>query len=604
MSALLASVRAQPTAVETLGRALAMGRVHHAYLFDGPDGVGKELTAFGLTQALVCERRGDRGPEACGECSACARAIPRAGETRRDRLPPHPDVMVLERGLYDPLTIGRRTPETQELSIDQVRTLVLARAAFGPYEGRARAFIVRRAEELSVSAANALLKTLEEPGPRTHFVLLSSYADGLLPTIRSRTQRVRFGALPDEVVASLLSNRGVPAARAAEVARLAGGSLSNALLLSDPETSSLREEFVSRALASLGTPNLGAALELAEEAKKGDKDVLLAHLRALAAALALQGTSAAGEAAVDRRAEKAAARHELALAAVEQNRCQCVVSARRRGNAPTHAIGLLRRLATRQDVVFASDQRGATPQEGLRRARHHDEARRSGPDVLCNGGTRPDVGGSFSNAGDANGETPRALVAHGGVLQSERGVRSESELALRERLQPDESVFSGPHEHRPIGARLGRDEERQDRLFFRKDQRPCQPRLVALDGSNDDVAEVTREGLERAQIRVICDFVAGRRVGGAPRTPAPESAPEPSADEDPRADDEDVDADAHRANPAETPLPSVGGANIACSARARAVTWSNGGAPSAAAGSVEVGTISPMTATASTSPMS
>ena len=101
-------------------------------------------------------------------------------------------------------TVGRRAPETQHLSIDQVRALVLARAAFPPLEGRAKVFIVRRAEELSSAAANALLKTLEEPGPRTHFVLLSAVADSLLPTIRSRTQRVRFGPLPDEVVAELL----------------------------------------------------------------------------------------------------------------------------------------------------------------------------------------------------------------------------------------------------------------------------------------------------------------------------------------------------------------------------------------------------------------
>ena len=70
-------------------------------------------------------------------------------------------------------------------------------------------FIVRRAEELSLAAANALLKTLEEPGPRTHFILLSAVADSLLPTIRSRTQRVRFGPLPDDVVTELLAAQGV-----------------------------------------------------------------------------------------------------------------------------------------------------------------------------------------------------------------------------------------------------------------------------------------------------------------------------------------------------------------------------------------------------------
>jgi DNA polymerase III subunit delta' len=311
MPALLATVLAQPTAVATLRRAIASGRTHHAYLFDGPDGVGKERTAFGLAQALVCERRVAGSADACGECSACARALPRDGERR----PLHPDVVVLERGLYDPAAIGRRSPEVQDISIDQVRTLVLARAAFAPYEGRAKVFIVRRAEELSVSAANALLKTLEEPGGRTQFVLLSSSGDALLPTIRSRTQRVRFGALPDDLVARLLSARGVDPERAADVARLAGGSMTAALALSDPEASAQREQFIARAVAALKARDLGPLLELAEDAKKGEKEALVMHLAALAGAFG--ATARATVADADRRAGVAAARYALAVAAVQ-----------------------------------------------------------------------------------------------------------------------------------------------------------------------------------------------------------------------------------------------------------------------------------------------
>jgi DNA polymerase-3 subunit delta' len=312
VASLLSTVQAQATAVETLRRALAAGRVHHAYLFDGPDGVGKERTAFGLAQALVCERRPEGASEACGECRACVRAVPRDGESR----PLHPDVVVLERGLYDPATIGRRTPETQEISIDQVRTLALARSSFAPHEGRAKVFIIRRAEELSISAANALLKTLEEPGARTHFVLLSATADALLPTIRSRTQRVRFGVLPDAVVAELLVARGLERGAADEIARLAGGSMATAVALGDPDASQRREDFVSRALASLESRDLGGALELAEDAKKGDKGTLVQQLEALATALAMRARATAGDR--DHRADSAAARHALALAAVQQ----------------------------------------------------------------------------------------------------------------------------------------------------------------------------------------------------------------------------------------------------------------------------------------------
>lgn len=307
---LLSTVRAQATAVDTLRRALAANRVHHAYLFDGPDGVGKERAALGLAQALVCERRAPGSADACGVCRACVRAVPRPGEGR----PLHPDVVVLERGLYDPAAIGRPSPETKDLSIHQVRALVLARASFPPLEGRAKVFIVRRAEELNLQAANALLKTLEEPGPSTHFVLLSAMADSLLPTIRSRTQRVRFGPLPDDVVAELLAAQGAP--NPAAIAALAGGSMAHAILLSDPEASARREEFVSLAMAALSARDLGAALELAEEAKKIGKEGFTAQLEALAAALAAMARAAASSA--ERTADVAAARHDLALAAARQ----------------------------------------------------------------------------------------------------------------------------------------------------------------------------------------------------------------------------------------------------------------------------------------------
>jgi DNA polymerase-3 subunit delta' len=308
MARVLDLVRAQDTAVDTLRRALAQGRVHHALLFDGPSGVGKELAAFGLAQSLVCERP-QAGNLACGECSACTRAVPREGASR----PIHPDVVMIERGLYEPAQIGRRSPESQEISIDQIRTLVLARAAFAPHEGRAKVFVVRRAEELSTSAANALLKTLEEPGHGTHFILLSSQADTLLPTIRSRTLRVRFGALPDALVAELLSRRGVDPAAAAAIAKLAGGSMSAAVELADEAASERRARFLSKVKTALAAGHLAPALELAEEAKK-DKASLEPALTALATELASEARQHAGE--PGRAADAAAARFGMVLAAL------------------------------------------------------------------------------------------------------------------------------------------------------------------------------------------------------------------------------------------------------------------------------------------------
>jgi DNA polymerase-3 subunit delta' len=307
---LLQTLLAQDTARATLERALARQRVHHAYLFDGPEGVGKERAALGLAQALVCERRAPDGGAACGQCSACQRVTVRGADAR----PLHPDVVLLERGLYLPEQIGRRTAETQDLSIDQVRTLVLARAAFAPHEGKARVFIVRRAEELSIGAANALLKTLEEPGDRTHFILLSSRAESLLPTIRSRTQRVRFGPLPRDIVEHLLVLGGTKPEDASAVAKLADGSMAAATSLADPEATAEREAFVDKAIDALATKNLAKLLEVAEDAKK-QKDGLELHLAALAQRLAEQSRREALEGAM---AVALANRFSLALRALRQ----------------------------------------------------------------------------------------------------------------------------------------------------------------------------------------------------------------------------------------------------------------------------------------------
>ncbi|MFO0678130.1 MAG: DNA polymerase III subunit [Polyangiaceae bacterium] len=307
---LLDTLRSQDVAVRTLARALASGKVHHAYLFDGPDGVGKELAAFGLAQALVCETPSPEGL-ACGACSACTRAVPRGAS----RVPVHPDVVVLEKGLYEPAQIGRRSPETQELSIDQVRTLVLARAAFPPHEGRARVFVIRRADELSTSAANALLKTLEEPLARTHFVLLTANPGELLATVRSRTQRLRFSPLPESVVAELVTARGVPAERAKDVARLARGSVSLATSLADEEAARAREAWIARAMDAAAAKTLGPALELGEEAKK-DKGALPAHLEALALAFAEKTSGVAAGSPLD--VERASQRYDAVRAALRQ----------------------------------------------------------------------------------------------------------------------------------------------------------------------------------------------------------------------------------------------------------------------------------------------
>lgn len=186
------SVAGFPVVQASLDRALREGKVHHAYLFHGAPLEQMAPMAWSFARALVCSKRGHGQSDACMECSACARV-----QWSEEPTPAkHPDVIVLARGLYDAEQLGRRTPEGQELSADQIRAFVLPHRGFGPSEGRARVFLLYRPEELSIGAANTLLKTLEEPGEATHFVLLSEQPGALLDTIRSRCLALRFLAAP------------------------------------------------------------------------------------------------------------------------------------------------------------------------------------------------------------------------------------------------------------------------------------------------------------------------------------------------------------------------------------------------------------------------
>lgn len=272
------SLLGQPTVVQTLSRALTGGHVAHAYRFEGPDGVGKELAAQRLAQALVCERE---DPLGCETCSACRRAVTFHPET--PRVPQHPDVLFVQRGLYPPSLLGSTGSEATGISVDQIRRIVLSRVGFPPHEGRALCIIVRDAHELTLSAANALLKTLEEPAPRTHFILLTSQPRRLLDTIRSRTLAVRFRPLPEQVVGDLLEAKGAPRG----VAAFAGGSVSQGLALAEEEVRTTRERFVAAADAALAAPDLAGALPLVDQ-RPEERDALLHLLSHLAQTYALR----------------------------------------------------------------------------------------------------------------------------------------------------------------------------------------------------------------------------------------------------------------------------------------------------------------------------
>jgi DNA polymerase-3 subunit delta' len=201
----------QETAVKALRSALEKDRVAHAYLFMGPSGVGRKLAARVFAQALNCENRCGHDP--CGTCQICR--LIASGK--------HPDVQTM---------VPMQRSST--ISVKQIES-ILPSAYMRPHQGRCKVFIVSEADRLGLDAANKLLKTLEEPPPSTVFVLVTERPEGVLPTVASRCQPVKFGRLRSDSVAAILSKDfGIDKQRATVAAELSGGQVTRGLEFADP----------------------------------------------------------------------------------------------------------------------------------------------------------------------------------------------------------------------------------------------------------------------------------------------------------------------------------------------------------------------------------
>jgi DNA polymerase-3 subunit delta' len=247
----LDDVRAQDAAVGALRRAREHGRIASAYLFDGPSGVGKELTATEFATEVVAKGN----PHIVDRIEAGA----------------HPDVRV-----FRPRDEGKRN-----IQVDVLRNEILPLAQFAPFEAETTFFIFPEADvsfpEFQPEAANALLKTLEEPRPGVHFILTSERPESLLPTIRSRCQRVRFGRLPDSVLAELLSREGIDEEQAAAAIALSAGRADVAIALATDGTVGELTNLVSSVDEAVRNGGPGALVELSENLARRD-DLSLALL--------------------------------------------------------------------------------------------------------------------------------------------------------------------------------------------------------------------------------------------------------------------------------------------------------------------------------------
>ncbi len=214
-------IHGQERALSLLRRSLRAGRLHHAYLFEGPPGVGKERTATALAARLLCEDDPlAADADACGRCRSC-RALASGA---------HPDFHLIERGLHrQHPDRAIRASKGLFLVVDVVRHFLIEPAGKTPALGRRRVFVVRDAERMNEEAQNALLKTLEEPPGPSCLVLVSSSSLRLLPTIRSRCQQVCFDLLPRSFIREQLAERGAKEPDAELLSDLAQGSLGAAL---------------------------------------------------------------------------------------------------------------------------------------------------------------------------------------------------------------------------------------------------------------------------------------------------------------------------------------------------------------------------------------
>ena len=219
-------ILAQPVAVRALQNALSGERLSGAYLFAGPEGVGKRFTARQLAKAINCEMGKE---DSCDKCLSC----------RKIDSGNHPDLFWIE-----------PKEKSVQISIEAIRELK-KEITLRPWEGKRRVAVILEVERATEEAQNAFLKMLEETPGSTLVLLTSVKVEGVLPTVLSRCKRVHFGPIPSEVIEELLrKEKQISPEAASTLAKLCHGSLGRALLMKEnffEEKSEILDHFLERA---------------------------------------------------------------------------------------------------------------------------------------------------------------------------------------------------------------------------------------------------------------------------------------------------------------------------------------------------------------------
>ena len=214
-------IQGQEKAIHILQCAIQNGHIAHAYLFAGPEGVGKKQTALALAQYLNCAAPDLNTFTSCGNCPSCIQSV--SGS--------QPDILMLE-------------PDGASIKIEQIRTL-LSKVSLRSYENAYKVIIINDAHLMTEQAANCLLKTLEEPTDNTVFILITAQVQNLPVTILSRCQQISFHLLSPSVIQDILQKlHPERQSQIGLVTALAKGSVSTAEnLLANEEIAGARQEF-------------------------------------------------------------------------------------------------------------------------------------------------------------------------------------------------------------------------------------------------------------------------------------------------------------------------------------------------------------------------
>ncbi|MHB8513062.1 MAG: DNA polymerase III subunit delta' [Actinomycetota bacterium] len=297
----------QDDVVAALRESIDAGSVGHALLFAGPEGVGRRLAALALAASLNCEDHG------CGECSVCAKVLRGA----------HPDVHLI-------------VPEGQFILLSQIKGDAQTKGVIGeayrsPFEGSNIVFIIEDAERLNASAANALLKVLEEPPADVLFILMTAHPEDLPETILSRCRRLDFSPLGSQEIRRVLEqHHRIDAQRAAWAAEV-GGNLVRALRLAHDQDAPARYErhrFIPTRLQREGiTGAIKIASELSTEAEQTTAHVRDRQAQEVSQVAEMEGAptrgkSARGSAAIRKRLET---RHRRELRRAELDAIQAAL---------------------------------------------------------------------------------------------------------------------------------------------------------------------------------------------------------------------------------------------------------------------------------------